>query len=188
MTVVPFPLPALMPALVAVLLGWRVYRRVRRLIGRQPVRTTRLVLTTILFPLLLIVVGLSSMAQGNLVSGLVAGASIGIGFGIVALKRTRFEASDEGYFFVPDARIGITIAVLFVGRLVYRFGTIYLETGRFDPVTFQSFGRSALTLAIFGLLAGYYTTYAVGVLGWYRRARALAPAALDAPASGGEAR
>ena len=176
MTVLPVSLPALMPALIAALLGWRVYRRVRRLIGRQPVRPGRLIATTIVFPSLLLVLGLSSLAHADLLSGLVAGASVGIALAIVSLRRTRFEATPDGFFHVPDARIGIAIAVLFVGRLAYRVGTAYFETGRFEPIG-PSFGRSALTLAIFGLLAGYYTAYAVGVLGWYRRARAGLPVA-----------
>jgi hypothetical protein len=34
----------------------------------------------------------------------------------------------------------------------------------------QDFTRSPLTLAIIGLVAGYYSTFAIGLLRWRRRA------------------
>ena len=61
MTTIPISLPALMPALLVALIGWRMVRRVRRLIGRQPARTRRLVLTTIFFPILVVMPGFSEL-------------------------------------------------------------------------------------------------------------------------------
>jgi len=44
-----------------------------------------------------------------------------------------------------------------------------------EPPMSDNFTRSPLTLAIFGLLAGYYKAYAIGLLRW--RARAALPQA-----------
>jgi hypothetical protein len=171
MTIPPVSLHALMPALIAVLVAWRMYARIRRLIGRQPVRVARLVLTAILFPILIVLVGLSGLRDIHLLEGVVAGVAIGVALGFVGLRLTRFESGPQGCFFVPNTFIGIAVSVLFIGRLIYRFGVIYLSAGQFDPSSMQAFGASPLTLAIFGLVAGYYTSFAIGILLWYRKAR-----------------
>ena len=172
MTFAPISLPALMPAVIAVLIGWRMYRRVRRLIGRQPVRVKRLTLTAIFFPILLVLVSLSGLRDIALLEGVVAGAAIGVGLAWIGLRLTRFETTAEGYFFVPNATIGVAISILFIGRLIYRFGVLYFANGNVDPSAMRSFGSSPLTLAIFGVVAAYYTAFAIGVLLWYRKARA----------------
>ncbi len=184
MTQFPISLPALMPALVAALIGWRMYRRVRRLVGRQPVRVRRLVLTAVFFPILLVLVSLSGLRDIVLLEGLVAGAAVGVALAWLGLKLTRFEATEAGFFFVPNTTIGVAISVLFIGRLIYRFGVLYLSTGRLDPSSMQGFGSSPLTLAIFGVVAAYYTAFAVGILVWYRNADQRLPAAatVDTPA------
>lgn len=171
MTNLPVNLPALMPVLIVALIGWRMIYRVRRLIGRQPVRTRRLVATTILFPIIVVLLALSGFRDIVLLEGLAGGVAIGIALAWFGLRVTKFEVTDAGLFYTPNAVIGIAISVLFIGRLIYRFGTIYFATGRFDPGTMQSFGKSPLTLLIFGVLAGYYTAYAVGVLMWRHSAR-----------------
>ena len=179
MTTLPISLPALLPALIAALIGWRLYRRVRRLIGRQPVRKTRLVLTTIFFPLLVALLALTGLRDPLLPAGLTAGVVIGIGLAWYGLRTTVFEATEAGLFYTPNRALGIGLSVLFVGRIVYRFGAIYLMTGGLDPNTMQSFGKSPLTLLIFGVLAGYYSAYALGVLRWAGNAQRLAPPVVD---------
>ena len=171
MTIVPLSLPALMPVAVVALVGWRMYKRVRRLIGRQPVNEKRLWLTAIFFPILIGLVSLSGLRDVALLEGVVAGVAIGIALGCFGLRLTRFEATADGCFFTPNTFIGIAVSVLFVGRLLYRFGVLYLSTGQVDPASVQSFGSSPLTLATFGVVAAYYTTFAIGVLLWYRKAR-----------------
>jgi hypothetical protein len=169
MTFVPISLPALMPAVIAALIGWRIYRRVRRLIGRQPVRPRRLVMTMILFPILLVLASLSGLRDILMFEALAAGVVIGVALSFLGLRLTRFETADSRFYYIPNATIGVGISMLFIGRLIYRFGVLYFSTGRFDPATMQTFGSSPLTLGIFGVVASYYTAYAVGVLVWYRK-------------------
>ena len=78
---------------------------------------------------------------------------------------------------MPDPVIGVTVALLFVGRLAYRFGALLLAGDRTDPADFATFGHSPLTLAIFGVVAAYFTVYAIGILQWARSAGR----AIDAP-------
>ncbi len=166
---------ALLVAAIALLVVWRVLRRVRRLVGRQRVVVRRLMWTAIVFPLLLVAVSIPNVANAGFVEAIVAGVVAGIALALLGLKLTRFEAAPDGRFYVPNTVLGVAISLLFIGRLVYRFGAMYLVAGRFDPASFQSFGRSPLTLALFGVVAAYFATYSIGILMWNRRMSSDAP-------------
>ena len=56
--------------------------------------------------------------------------------------------------------------MLLLARIAYRFYEISVMTAAQTQSQMQDFGRSPLTLAVFGTLAGYYTAYAVGILRW----------------------
>ena len=56
-------------------------------------------------------------------------------------------------------------ALLFVGRVIYRMMVLYSQNP-YAAQTPQDFSSSPLTLGIFGLLAGYYVTYAIGLVRW----------------------
>ena len=168
MTPLPVSAHALMPIAIAALVLWRVTRRVRRLVGRQPVRPGRLVFTLVFFPLLVLLLAVTGSSQPDVLLGLVGGAALGAGIGVVGLRMTRYEVTDEGLFYTPNTAIGIALALLFVGRLIYRFGTLYFASGTIDPSAFESFGKSPLTLLVFGVLAGYYIAYSIGIVLWRR--------------------
>ncbi|APV51545.1 hypothetical protein BWI17_18730 [Betaproteobacteria bacterium GR16-43] len=161
--------PTTIAAVVLVpLLAWRIYRRVRRTIGRQRLSKIRPWLTVAFFPLLVVVLGLVSASHPERLLWLAGGLAAGAWLGAYGLRKTAFEATDEGLYYTPHAPLGIAISVLFVGRILYRFYEIYaLAPGRVDD-----FARSPLTLAIFGVLAAYYTVYVGGLLRWrFRVAR-----------------
>ncbi len=166
MTTIPVSLSALIPVLLVALIGWRLVARVRRLIGRQPIRTRRLVLTAIFFPILVVMLGLSGFRDLGLLEGLAGGVVIGAALAWFGLRLTKFEVTEAGLFYTPNAVIGIALSVLLIARLIYRFGAIYLATGHIDAASIQTMGQSPLTLLILGVLAGYYTSYAIGILNW----------------------
>ncbi len=174
----PLSSHALLAAAIAVLVCWRIVRRVRRLVGRQRVRPGRLAATAVLFPTLAVAVALTSLADARLVEGLVAGVAIGVALGFLGLRLTRFEHDSGGACYTPNTLLGVAISLLFVGRIAYRLGTVYFASSRLDPATMQAFGRSPLTLVTFGVVAAYFTTFSIGVLAWHRRARATQPMTL----------
>jgi hypothetical protein len=149
------------------LIAWRLYSRVRRLIGRQRSRAWRHWVAVVLFPLLAAMLALaaahSPLALGVLVGGLVAGAALGLW----GLRLTRFERTAEGFFYTPSAHIGIALSVLVVARVGWRL--FEMQSGALHAGG-PDFARSPLTLAIFGMLAGYYAIYAAGLLRWRRSA------------------
>jgi hypothetical protein len=164
--------PNLILALLVPFIAWRIYKRVRRNIGRQRSRAWRHWAGTLLCPLLLAIFALAAMRSPSAEGALTAGAAVGIGLGVWGLRITRFEHAAEGYFYTPNAYLGIGLSLLLVGRVVYRFAELYAAGGGLAPgASAQDFARSPLTLAILGLVFGYYAAYSAGLLRWRLRAR-----------------
>jgi len=153
---------------------WRIYARVRRNIGRQRSRPWRHWFGIVLFPLLVLVFALLAISNPLAEAALWGGLAGGVALGTVALKLTRYERTAEGFFYTPNAYIGVGLSLLLVGRILYRMEQLYVGTGG-APGSDPSFARSPLTLVVFGLVAGYYIAYAAGLLRWRRRSGAAAP-------------
>jgi hypothetical protein len=151
------------------LLAWRLYSRFKRMVGRQPLSTVRPWVTLVVFPLIIAMLGATSLSHPEglwlLAAGLLAGTLLGI-FGIT---KTTFESTSQGLFYTPNAHLGIALSLLFVARIAFRLVQVFTA----DPQALQhgtnDFARSPFTLCVFGLLAGYYVAYAIGLL---RRAHA----------------
>ena len=149
--------------IVVPLILWRVYSRIRRMVGKQRLSKVRPWITLVVFPLILAMLALASLQHPQNLALLAAGVAAGALLGVYGLKRTKFEPTPEGLFYTPNAHLGIALSLLFIGRIVYRFIEIFAMG---VPNSGQDFARSPLTLAIFGLLAGYYVSYATGLIRW----------------------
>jgi len=163
------------------LILWRLYSRYRRLVGRQRSKAWRHRFAIVFFPLLLLALSLPLYVHPLALAALVGGIAVGSALGVFGLKHTRFEATPEGYFFTPNSRIGIALLCLMVARITYRFFEIYSVAGTPGAGQPPDFARSPLTLLCVGMVASYYTAYAIGLLRW--RARTMIPttAPLESP-------
>ena len=157
-----------LPFLIMIpLLAWRMYSRVKRSIGRQTFSKVRPWFTVSLFPLLLILFAWTAIqhARPELLWAQAGGIAVGVVLGVYGLRHTKFESTPQGMFYTPNAHIGIAISVLLLGRVMYRLFLMY--TG--DPYSQQNsanFALTPLTLGIFGVMAGYYVAYAIGLIRW----------------------
>jgi hypothetical protein len=161
--------------LVVALVVWRVYARIRRVIGRQRLSTVRPWVTVVVFPLVAALVLSTSLLHPLTGVALAGGAVVGIALGLLGTRLTRFEATPAGLFYTPNAHLGIALSLLMVLRLGYRVVVLQMNGQNFDPQSLQ-LGASPLTMAIFGTLAGYYVTYAIGLLRWRAQVRTQSPA------------
>jgi len=153
--------PQLITVLVMLpLIGWRMYSRIRRMVGRQRSTSVRPWITVVALPILLSLIALASMAHPATLGALLGGIAAGIVLGVYGLKLTKFEKTAEGLFYTPNAHLGIALSLLLVGRVIYR--VVQVST----VATANSFGSSPFTMAILGTLAGYYVSYAIGHLLW----------------------
>jgi hypothetical protein len=162
---------------VAVLVAWRLYKRIRRLIGRQQLSPFRPWFTVVVFPLLFAALFAGSLPHPGGSLALAGGAAIGVGLGLYGLRLTRFEATPAGLYYTPSAHLGIALSLLVILRLGYRAVHAALIGAQFDPGQPAEFVRSPLTLLIFGTLAGYYVAYAIGLLRWRSRNETATPPA-----------
>jgi hypothetical protein len=155
---------------LASLIAWRVYARVRRMIGRQRLSRYRAPVTLVVFSSLVLLVALPSLAHPARLAWLVLALACGVALGLFGLRRTTFEViPKQGFFYTPSTSLGVALTLLFVARIAYRLFEVAVAPS--VPRSGTEFARSPLTLSVFGLLAGYYIAYAAGLALW--RARVL---------------
>jgi hypothetical protein len=156
--------PNFLPLLIFVpLVAWRMYSRVKRNIGRQHLTRWRPWITLTIFPVIVILISLGAVSQPMRLLAMAGGIVAGALLGVFGTKHTKFESTPEGIFYTPNAHIGIALSVIFLGRVVYRMFQLYSMDPNVQPNP-ADFASSPLTLSIFGLLAGYYVTYAIGLI------------------------
>jgi hypothetical protein len=166
----------LVPLLIAALVAWRLYSRVRRLVGRQRLSKVRPWITICIFPVLTALFVASSIGRPLSLLSLIGGAVVGVALGVYGLRVTRFETAADGLYYTPAAHLGIALSVLVVARIGYRFAQVYyfgpnLGAPTLDgapPAHPMAYASTPATLLIFGAFAGYYVTYAIGLLRWRR--------------------
>jgi len=164
----------LVTVLIVALVAWRLYARSRKLIGRQPLSKWRPWVTVTVLPLIFIILGVTSRHQPPALLALAGGAIAGIGLGILGLKLTKFETTPTGAWYTPSAHLGIALSTVLVLRIGYRFiqASQLANTGA-PPASYSS---SPMTLLIFGALALYYVTYAIGLIRWSQSTSNASPA------------
>jgi hypothetical protein len=150
------------------LIAWRMYARMRRMIGRQRLTRMRPWLTLVMFPLLLGLLALAARAHPERLWFLGIGVALGGAAGVFGLKKTGFERAPQGLFYTPNAYLGIGLSLLLVGRVIYRLVEVFVFGVAPAPAEPNDFAVTPLTLGVVGLLAGYYIVYSAGLV----RARA----------------
>jgi len=157
----------IVPALVLPLVLWRVYARVRRTIGRQPLHPRRLVITIIVFSLVVTLIAVAAARVPPALAALGGGLLLALPLAWLGLRLTRFDVSGAEKSYTPNATIGLGVTLLFLGRMAYRMFLLFSAAPRSGspPPMFSS----PLTLLCFGLTAGYYIAYSGGVLMRSRR-------------------
>jgi hypothetical protein len=147
------------------LLAWRIYARFRRMIGRQRLSGVRPWITIAIFTTLVVLLALAALSRPERLVWLGGGLLLGAALARYGLQQTKFEPTREGLYYTPNAHLGIALSLLLVARIIFRAVQVYVidPTVPHDP---SDFARTPLTLAVFGVLAGYYIAYAIGLARW----------------------
>src|SRR5438270_8265851 len=161
----PSGAPTLLTVGILILLAWRVYARIRRMVGRQRLSRLRPWITLMVFSLIIVLLAASTLAHAERFIGFMVALASGAALSVYGLKKTNFEVTPQGLFYTPNAHLGIAISMVFVARVAYRLIESYGFGSAPQPGSVD-FVRSPLTLVVFGLLAGYYVGYAIGLLRW----------------------
>lgn len=174
----------IIPVLVGSFVAWRIYMRMRRTFGRQHVQPRRM--TTRITVLALIAVMLLIAAGSDLwtLAGVLAGGAGGALLALIGLRHTQFETTPEGHFYRPHTYIGLTVTVVFLGKLIYDVVLLShdMSQATFNPAAFAAAEEyNPLTLALSGAFIAYYLAYYLGVLRRSRQSPPAAPAIQSAP-------
>jgi hypothetical protein len=156
-----------MPYLIAALIVWSLYRRMRRSFGRQRVRDGIMWGRIGIFTVIVVLIGIEVAPDRGALGALLAGIAGGAVLGYIGLRYTKFEVTPEGRFYTPHAYIGIAVSALFVGRLLYDYLGMAngAMPGGAGPQDLGALYRhNPLTLVMLGTLVGYYALYYLGIL------------------------
>jgi hypothetical protein len=159
------------PYLVAALIVFAVYRRLRRSFGRQPLRPRRMVLRMSVLSVLAVLLSPAALRSSAFAGAAVLGLAAGVLLAVFGASRTRFENIGQERYYVPHTYTGIAVSLLFVGRVAYRllqaYGIAHRAGGPGSGAAAGATGyvSSPLTLGLFYVLVGYYVYY-LGFILW----------------------
>lgn len=139
------------------------YRRFRRSFGRQPVQPVRMMTRVVILCLIGGFLLLGSAIDPKMLAADTGGLIAGVALGFWGLRLTRFERKPDGVHYIPHSWFGIGIMVLLLARLAYRVMVVW-PTMQAVGAQHAPYPSSPITLALFGLLVGYYVCYYIGVL------------------------
>jgi hypothetical protein len=155
-------------AVAAILLVWRVGIRLRRSSGRQHFRLHKLRVSAFLLPLLLLLLLLLSLSV-HPINAVAQAIGVGTG-GLISqygLRTTKFEVTELGHFYTPNPYVGTAVVALLLAKVVYLAGT-YAATGGFKVPATESIANP-FNIFVPGVVLGYYSWLAWGLLRWYKR-------------------
>lgn len=147
------------------LIVWRVYARLRKMVGRQRLSRYRAPITLTLYSLLSCLVAYATLAHPDRVWWLAGSLLAGAALSQFGIRHTKFEPTHDGLFYTPNAHLGFALSALFVARIVYRIVEVYFLASSLPRSTGEFMG-SPTTVVAFGLLAGYFIGYAIGLARW----------------------
>jgi hypothetical protein len=167
------------PYLIAALVIFAIYRRLRRSFGRQPLRPGRMTARIVLLAIVACALLPLALRSGQFLAAILAGAGLGVALGLWGAERTRFVMYRDKLHYVPHTYTGIAVSLLFLGRVVFRFVQVYASlhaahgahatvinaadsANDFAPAGMV---RSPMTVGIFFVLMGYYVCY-YGLVLW----------------------
>ncbi len=148
---------------------WIIYRRFRRLFGRQELRPKRMKFRIVLLSVLGVFLAIPALVSQELAWAMVAGLAVGVSLGVWGARHTRFENQDGTLYYIPHTYAGMVISALFLGRIIYRFVMVSQSAWSVmsvdsapSPGDFMGFGGmtgNPITYCVFFMLVGYYVYY-----------------------------
>jgi hypothetical protein len=154
--------------LPAVLIGYGVYRRIRRTVGYQKLEPRRLKFRSVLFAVLGLLILTFAVRHPIQLVGDAAGLIGGLTLAHYGIRHLKFEKREQGWFYRTHGIVEAIVLALFIGRVVYRIVEMALiAPGASGPAgasgaganPYGDFSRDPLTSAVFFVLVSYYVRF-----------------------------
>ncbi len=142
--------------------GIFIYRRAKRTIGFQKLSRGRLTFRLSLFSLLGVIILILGFVHPIHFIGYLIGLAGGALLGRTAISHTRFEHRSDGWYYRTHLWIEVTVLVLFLGRIAYRYAAVAISTGStttFTPADFSQFTKDPVTAGVFFIIVSYYVLF-----------------------------
>lgn len=165
--------------LLVPLLVWRIYSRLKLLMGRQLSQAWRHGAVATVLSAMLGLLAAAVLDQPLALGALALGGAGGAALGAWNMRLSRLENTPQGCYYTPNLHLGMLVSMLFISRLLYRGFELYLRMHDGTPLPPESFHRSPLTVLLFSLISGYYGCYHLLLLRWRRVQQAPPPGPLD---------
>lgn len=142
--------------------GFFIYRRAKRTIGFQKLSRGRLTFRLSLFSLFGVIIFLLGFVHPIHFIGYLIGVAGGALLGRTAIRHTRFEHRSDGWYYRTHLWIEVTVLVLFLGRIAYRYASVAISAGSkttFSPAEFSQFTKDPVTAGVFFIIVSYYILF-----------------------------
>ncbi|TXK80983.1 DUF1453 family protein [Paenibacillus sp. N3.4] len=148
-------------AIPFLLVAFIIYRRTKRTIGFQKLSPGRLKFRLILFSLLGLVIFLLGFVHPIHFIGYLIGLAAGVALGLTAIRHTRFEQRSDGWYYRTHLWVEVTVLVLFLGRVAYRFAFIGVSSTptTLNPADPTQFTKDPVTAGVFFIIVSYYVLF-----------------------------
>jgi hypothetical protein len=156
--------------LPVVLIGFAMYRRVRRTIGFQKLEPGKLRFRTALFTVLGLLVLVLAVYHPVQFIGDAIGLAGGLTLGYFGIRHLRFEKREQGWFYRTHATVEAIVLVLFIGRIAYRvIETMLAQPGALSGTgvpgpdaganPYGNISRDPITSSVIFVLISYYLLF-----------------------------
>jgi TRAP-type mannitol/chloroaromatic compound transport system permease large subunit len=147
----------------ALFIGFIVYRRTKRSIGFQKFSRKNLLFRTILFGVLgIVILGFGFLHPIHFAADAI-GLAGGIILGLIAIRHTRFEKRETGWYYRTHLWVEVAVLVLFLGRIAYRMLFIFSEgqatAANMSVADPSQFAKDPITSGVFFIIVTYYVLY-----------------------------
>jgi uncharacterized membrane protein len=156
---------------------WRIYSRLKIVLGRTKSELWRHYATLGVMVFMLLAVAVQTFGNWTALAALVAGAVVGGLLGQRNMKMSRLENRPDGFFYTQNRKLALLVIMLYISRLIYRLFEAYLHMHNGLPLD-PDFLGNPLTAWLFGLLGGFYGVYAWLLVQW-RRTQKPVPRPID---------
>jgi membrane protein CcdC involved in cytochrome C biogenesis len=163
--------------IIALLVIFALYRRIRRTVGAQDLIPRRLRARSYIFIVIGILLLFSSYKYPIAYVSDAVGIILGLVLSYFAIKTTQFEHRERGWVYRPNGWIGGIVLALFFARIIYRFYEAYhmMQNGHGTGANAANSMQSNLigdpwTAGMIFILFSYYPCYFLFLA---RKARAL---------------
>ena len=159
------------PFLIAALVVWVIYRRVRRNFGRQLLRPRRMMVRIALLAVIGCLLAPLAARSSAMLAAVAGGLVAGVALGLWGAERTRFLDQDGQRYFLPHTYTGLAVTLLVLGRFAFRMTQVVggphaaagVAGGR--PGGFSdALVRTPLSVTVLFVLIGYYVCFYARVL------------------------